>query len=334
MKYLFAAFLFMVATGVKAAPVPVIPKGPSQEATRQIEQRRERLYELPVIAPGIPEAQEIEEKRDRAQKDLAAALGSDDPYVLDEAVKDVVNRKYRGFDPERVVALLVLRMGKPESHPMRMTAQGWLMEVLWRPEYRVLAKPAIPGLLRMAADDKATEFTRQLAVQAAGRIGPGDSTVLKAYIAALDRKEFPSAVLTKVAESAGEMGPLAAPAKPALVKLYERGDLYNDPAYVALGKIALEATPGPLANALKRIGQAASLPPDQASAAFLEVVRLGKVVDPEAGRKRSSDATQIDQEVVRVARPVLLKVVREHAGRRCGRLPSWGPVRTPRRRKC
>jgi hypothetical protein len=289
-----------------AAPVPPEPTGPSPEAKKQIDARRahfEHFNEMPRRAFTPEQLAEHDRLMQPRLEELAAALASRDPFVYDEAVRDLVNGHYRNFPPEKLRSLLLPLLKTPEKTPIRIDAQAWVMNYLSHRDMQASSKAAVPDLLRILADDKVSPYLRGSAVDAAARIAPGDRDVLEAFISALGNPNPTnrSGVHDRIAERLGEMGRAAAPAKKALIKLFDRGEWYQDPAYIALGKIERDETPKVLADYLDRLGKLDKLPVEQGAAAFMHIVEQGRTGEPGNWR--------VVPEVARAALPVLLAVV-------------------------
>lgn len=332
---LFAGLSCVIHAG--AAPAP--PPGPSPEALRLVEARRKALsaFESVDLQRLTPEQQaETLRKIEPALKDFAAALTSKDAHVFSEAVRDLMNGNYRGFPKDRILALLLPRVKRPETIMERMTSQGFIMEHLAR-WYGPAARAALPDLLALVTDDTVNTYLRGQAIDAAARIAPGDEMVVKAFIVALNNPNprSTSGVHDRAAAQLGEMGKAAAPARPALEKLLTRGDWYQDPAFLALGKIGRDETPRPLAEYLARLGKLDSIPVEQSAAAFLHIVAAGKT-----GRKLFVKSTGrveevIDAEVVKAVQPVLLGIVEDrkndvHWRAALRALNELGPGTSPR----
>jgi hypothetical protein len=307
-----------------------------------IEARRKALRPFEVVnLETLTEEKRAETLRamEPVLKDLENALCSKDEHILFAAVTDVTNGAYRGFPKDRLLGLLLPRLRTPETNRERMLAQSYIMEHLAR-WYGPKAKAALPDLLAMVGDDKVSTYLRGQAVFAAALIGPGDSEVVKVFIAALNNPnpKTESGVHDRIAERLGEMGKAAESAKPALVKLMERGSWYQDPAFIALGKIARDEKPRPLAEYLDRLEKLDKIPVEQAAAAFDHLVALGKTgMKVRVGHSaRVVDA--IAPEVANAARPVLLKIVEERPDDIFSRaamrgLQELGPGASPRAAK-
>ena len=310
-----ASILLTVSTAL-AVPAPPIPTGPSEEIVKRIADRRKLLNDFRGISLERMDAEqraEFDQKILPALAELAHALKHEDAYLYDEAVRDLVNGEYRAFPPDKINPLLLPRLKSPETNLLRMTTQGWVMEYLARKENHQAAQEAIPDLLAMVVNSKINPYLRSKAVESAANIAPGDPKVLKAFIAALDDLTPTNSwgIHDRLAEQLGKMGKSAAPAKKALLKLFERGDAYQDPTYLALGKIERDEKPRELEVYLKRLTTLDSIPTEQAAAAFLHLVELAKT-----GKKRYVDNPPREEEIIsvevaRAARPILLKVVED-----------------------
>jgi hypothetical protein len=325
------ATLGLLPAGVGAVPVPPEPTGPSAEALKLIEARRAALVPLQGTQRESlsPERlAELDRKLQPLLDQLAAALATRDPFIYDEAVRDLVNGNYRAFPPDRIRALLLPRVKEAETNPMRMVAQGWIIEYLAKDSTRARSRDELPDLLRLLGNDKVETYLRGAAATAAAKIAPGDPAVIEAFIAALNNPNptNTSGVHDRIAALLGNMGKAAAPAKKALVKLFERGDFYQDPVYIALGQIARDETPLKLDESLARLRKLDTLPVDQGAAAFLHIVELGRTGTP--------DRWVIVPEVVNAARPALLAVIDErpndvHSRAALRALGDLGPGNSP-----
>jgi hypothetical protein len=297
-----------------AAPLPPSAAGPSAEARKQIEDRRSHIREFAgTNREGMtPEQLADLDRRLQPQLDeLATALAHKDLYIYAEAVRDLVNGEYRAFPPDKIYALLLPRLKASETNEIRIQTQAWVMEYLSRSRGNATAKEALPDMLRILGDDKLTTYLRGQAIDAVARMAPGDPRVVQALIAALENPNptTSSGIHDVAAQRLGDMGKAAAPAKKALVKLFERGEWYQDPAYIALGKIERDDKPRELAEYLKRLDQLDALPVEQGAAAFLHIVELGRTGKKQFIGNPPRETEIIAPDVARAARPVLLKVV-------------------------
>jgi hypothetical protein len=294
------------------------------KAVQQVEARRNHLRAMGVL-DRQPQAPLGEADVQRGLADLGAALRCDDGYVVSEAVADLSNRRYVAFPPEAILELLLPWLKARETEPQRINAQGFVLDYVGR-QYGVKAKAALPDVLRIVTDVKQPTSVRGEAVQAAARIAPADEAVVGAFIEALNNPEpaNTSGVHDRIAELLGDMGKIAWPAKPALRKLCKRDPWFEDYAFVALGKLAMDDPPRPLADYLHRLGEVDRLDLEEAAAAFLHVQELchpGSKMEPPhlTGQEpayvdiarvlHNLDAKRAEQ-----ARPVLLKMVKERPG--------------------
>ena len=261
------------------SPSVIAQTGPSPEAVKQVDVRRKHLDAIGVWfnRPQVPLKDADVQK---ALQLLKEALASDDVHVFDAGVTDVLNGHYSTFAPESVLPLLLPRLKNPETELTRMRDQGLLMEHL-AVRFGPKAKATLPDLLRFVADVKAASYLRGQAIDAAARIAPGDEKVVAAFIeAALNPvPKDSSGVHERIAQRLGDMGKAAWPAKKALMKIYERGPWYEDYAYIALGKLAMDDPPRPIEDYLDRLGKIDQISMEQAAAAFLHVQ---KYCDPSA----------------------------------------------------
>jgi hypothetical protein len=326
----------LVTARAAAAPAPPTPTGPSPEAARQIEARRKALapFEL-VDLERLSDTERAETLRTMgpALKDLETALASRDQFIFNEAVRDLVNGNYRGFPKDRILGLLLPRLKAPETTLERMPSQGFIMEYLAR-RYGSQAKGVLPDLLAMVTNDKVPTYLRGKAIEAAANIAPGDEAVVKALIEALNNPnpKSESGVHDRAAGWLGEMGPAAASAKPALLKLMDRGAWYEDGAFMALGKIGGDETLKPLVDYLDLLGKLDKISVEQAAAVFHDVLEVGKK------GKQQPEGAAIDPEVAKAARPVMLKIVEDRKDDMFSRaalraLRDFGPGAGPRAAK-
>jgi hypothetical protein len=303
-----------VLTGiVVAAPLPPEPTGPSPEAQKQIEDRHNRLREFAGTNREGRTPEQLAELDRHLQPhlaELAAALAHKDPFIYDAAVRDLINGEYRAFPKDKIGVLLLPRLKAPETNQVRMLAQAWVLVYLSGAD-AAIKKEALPDVLRILGNDQVNPYLRGQAIDAAARMAPGDPRVVQALIAALENPNptHSSGVHDVAAQRLGDMGKAAAPAKKALVKLFERGEWYQDPAYIALGKIERDDKPGELAEYLKRLDQLDAIPVEQGAAAFLHIVELGRTGKKQFIGNPPRETEIIAPEVARAARPVLLKVV-------------------------
>ena len=261
------------------SPTVIAQTGPSPEAVKQVDARRKHLDAIGVWF-NRPQMPLKEADVQKALQLLKEALASDDVHVFDAGVTDVLNGHYSTFPPESVLPMLLPRMKIAETEQTRLRDQGLLMEHL-AVRYGPKAKAALPDLLRFVTDVKVAYYLRGQAIDASARIAPGDEKVVAAFIEAAINpvpKES-SGVHERIAQRLGDMGKAAWPAKKALMKIYERGPWYEDYAYIALGKLAMDDPPRPIEDYLDRIGKLDAIPLEQAAAAFLHV---HKYVDPQA----------------------------------------------------
>jgi hypothetical protein len=280
MKSAITPLLIVILLSASQAGAAPAPPGPSAAAVRQVEARREALRPLETLDPErLPAEQRAEalNKMEPALKDLETALAARDAYVFGEAVRDVTNGCYRGFPRDRVLGLLLPRIKTPETDRERMVYQGYVMEHLGR-RYGAEARAALPDLLAMVTDDKVVTYLRGQAIDAAARIAPRDEAVVKAFIRALTNPnpKSESGIHDRAAGWLGEMGKAAASAKPALLKLFDRGPWYEDAAFVALGKIGRDEGAGTFDDSLDLLAKPNKVSVEQAAAAFENVVAAGK----------------------------------------------------------
>ncbi len=329
MKQLFlVAALCIPYSALAQTPPPFGPpsdgKAPSPGATRQVEARRKHLEAI-----GLWFARPASPLKDtdvrKALAELGDALRSKDLHVFEEAVRDVTNRHYVSLPADEILKLLLPLLKSPETQMQRMTAQGFVMEYLAR-TYGAKAKDAVPDLLHIVTDPKAPTYVRGQAVEAVARIAPGDPAVVKAFIrAATDPvPQAASAVAGRIAEKLGDMGTAAWPAKDALRRIFDLDPWLQDGAFIALGKLAMDDPPRPLADYLARLGQLDDLPLEQAAAAFLHVQKRCR---PDAAPRPPHFAAplpaqidvprellKLDRKSAAAARPVLLKTLEDRPG--------------------
>jgi hypothetical protein len=314
--------LVAVLACLTAAAQP--PQGPSPQAVQQVEARRKHLEAMGVwfMRPVAP-LKEADVQKALAQ--LQEALASPDGYVYEQAVGDLTNQHYVTFPAEPLLELLLPRLKAPETEQRRVLAQSFVMEYLGR-HYGPKAKKALPDLLRIVTDVKASPYLRGQAVEAAARIGPGDPAVVAAFIEATTNPEpkTSSGVHDRIAEKLGDMGKAAWPAKKALIKIFERDPWYEDVAFVALGKLAMDDPPRPLGDYLDRLAKIDEVPMEQAAAAFLHVAKHCHpdvaARPPQRGALPASvvdvarELKKVDRKQAEQTRPVLLKVVESRPG--------------------
>jgi hypothetical protein len=337
--FLSYALFFLAATAVIAAPAPQGPKGPSEQAIRDVDKRREGLRKIELHSRENLKPEQLAELDAQVEpvfKELAAAVASKDPHVYDEAIRDIVNGNYRAIAPDKIVSLLLPRVKEAESDPTRINTQGWIMELLRRKDAQPFAKAAKPDLLKMVASDKVHDYLRGQAIDTLARIAPGDPEVVKAFIAALENPnpKSSSGIHERAAERLGEMGRAAAPAKKAILGIFQRGEWFQDPGYIALGRIERDEKPKELAEYLKRLQSIDQIPIEQASAAFLHVVDLARTSKKHWVGKPPREEFVMDAEVVRATIPVLLKIIEErptdvHSRAALRALRDLGPGSSP-----
>jgi len=298
------AALGILSGSARAAPVP--PDEPSPKALQQIEARRAGLRELQGTRRESLSPEELAELDRRLQPrldELAAAIEHRDAHVYEAAAHDLANNDYRAFAPDKILALLLPRLKAPETEPARVRAQGRVLRCLPAASAQAGSRAALADVLRIVVNDKVNDSLREEAIRAAARIAPGDPAVVEAFIAALDRPNPPNSrdVRGPLIEALGNMGKSAAPARKALIKLFDPARYRDDDIYIALGKIERDESPRKLDEYLARLGKLDSLPVEQSAAAFLHVVELG--------RTRTGDQAVVSADVAGAARPVLLAVV-------------------------
>jgi hypothetical protein len=300
------ALLSLLAGRAGAVPVPEEPTGPSPEATKQIEARRAGLQDLQRIWREKLSPEELAELDRQLQPrldQLAAALEHRDPFIYEAAVHDLVDDNYRAFAPDKIHALLLSRLKKPETNSVRISAQILVIRCLPGADQQTVSRAALPDLVRILVDTKVDDYLREEAIRTAVRIAPGDPVVVEGLIAALDKPNPPNSrdIRGRVIESLGKMGKAAAPARKALSKLFEPGKYWDDDIYLALGKIEYDENPKKLTEYVARLGQIDTLPIEQSAAAFLHIVELG--------RTGTGDRVVISADVASAARPTLLAIV-------------------------
>jgi HEAT repeat protein len=184
---------------------------------------------------------------DMALAQLRDALTSRDEHVYDAAVSDLVNGKYRTLPADELKRVLLPTLKKPETTPVRQRGQSFVMEYLAR-HYGPKAREAIPDLLKIIRDDKLSSYLRGQAIDAAAKIGFGDPALVAAFVDAIENPspKDSSGVHNRAAYLLGDMGKAAWPAKKAIAKLLDH-PWYRDPAYISLGKLAMDDPPQPLA---------------------------------------------------------------------------------------
>lgn len=298
------AALGLLSGSMRAAPVP--PDEPSPQALQQIEARRAGLRELQGIRRESLSPEELAELDRRLQPrldELAAAVVHRDPHVYEAAAHDLANNDYRAFAPDKVLALLLPRLKVPEAEPARVRAQGLVLRCLPAASEQAASRAALADVLRIVVNNRVDDSLREEAIRAAARIAPGDPAVVEAFVAALDRPNPPNSrdVRGPLIEALGNMGNSAAPARKALIKLFDPAGYRDDDIYIALGKIERDESPRKLDEYLARLGKLDSLPVEQSAAAFLHIVGLG--------RTGSGDPAVVSPDVAGAARPVLLAVV-------------------------
>jgi hypothetical protein len=311
-KFMSAVLASFLMPGIGwSVPAPSTPPsaGPSPECQKLIDARRQGIQEFRGTNPDGMNAElraEFERRLQPHLEALAAALAHGDPHVYSAAVHDLINGEYRFFPKVQIYAMLLPRIKAPETNDVRIDAQQWVLVYLSGAD-RGQAKEALPDMLKIILNDKAKPLLRAKAIEAAARIAPGDPAVINAFVTALKNPnpESTSGVHDTIAQELGTMGKSAAPAKKALIELFKRGEFYQDPAYIALGKIERDEKPRALAEYLDRLGKIDAIPVEQAAAAFLHVVDYGCDV-----RKIIAERI-VSQDVARAARPVLLKIVAE-----------------------
>lgn len=341
LRALLVTFLVSV-TQAAAAPVPVPPPGPSVEVLRQIEARRNVLRQFELFdIDRLPEADRIEtlRKMEPALKDLEAALTSKDRLVFTEVVRDLMNGNYRAFPKDRMLPLLLPRLKTPETDVDRMVSQSFLMEHLAR-WYGPKARAALPDLLAMVADDNVKTYTRGQAIDTVVRIAPGDEAVIKVFITALNNPnpQSESGVHDRIANHLGDMGKAAAAAKPALVKQLSRREWYQDPAFIALGKIGREDPARPLAEYLAQLKKLDALSAEQIAVAFLHVTASVKTGAKHWVGKPPREEEILNLDAAKLVRPALLTIVEEQKDGIYSRaalraLAELGPGSSPRAAK-
>jgi hypothetical protein len=312
MQALLPLAVLFLGVQISVAPPASSPPQPTAEAKRQIESRRDRLKQLnlwiiqPARAIGDADARET-----LAQ--LAAALANRDEFVYDAAVSDLVNGMYRTFPPDDLKAVLLPALKTPETTSIRQRGQSFVMEYLAR-HYGPKAKEALPDLLKIIRDDKLSAYLRGQAIDYAAKIGFGDPALVAAFIDAIENPNptDSSGVHNRAAYLLGDMGKAAWPAKKAIAKLLDH-PWYRDPAYISLGKLAMDDPPQPLAVYLDRLKRVNELPLEQAAAAFLHVQKL---VCPEApirdtGYAAPHAAAKSVPGAAAAARPVLLRILED-----------------------
>jgi hypothetical protein len=305
--------------------LPAAPTGgPGAAATQQIDARRNYLKAIGVWDSTPPGGLKPDEAA-KALAQLDAALRSMDLYVYTSAVQDLGNSQYRSFAQDAVLKLLLPCFKTAETEQMRFTAQGLLIDHVAR-RYGSKARPALPDILRIVTDVRAQPYLRGQAVEAAARIAPGDKAVVDAFIAAAVHPQpaNSSGVHDRIAERLGEMGKAAWPAKKALLAICARGPWYEDSAALALGKLALDDPPRPLADYLDRLAAPDRIPLEQAAAAFLHVQQAclpGSAIRPPNFMALQPFQVQVEQPLKGLdrrraarARPVLLKIVADRPG--------------------
>jgi HEAT repeat protein len=293
------------------APLPpfLAPKPPSPQAIKQVETRRKELAQLTSTKLDSEMAAYYLER-------LNIALKSTDDHVMFEAARDVTNGEYRAMPDGDLLNMLIKHVGKlPAPGPLdqRGLAQHYLLEHVAR-RYGPQAKEILPDLLKAVRDDKLDAFRRSEAIEAAARIGPGDRTVVEAFIDALNNPnpKDTSGVHDRIVEHLGDMGKAAWPAKKAIAGIItSRSDFYHDGAFIALGKLAMDGQPRPLAEHLERLQKVDELPMDEIAAAFLHVQKLcnpgAPIRDPNSIASTKPDPER--QKLTEQARPALLHFI-------------------------
>ena len=242
------------------------------------------LHELLDWLSRHDDAKMEPEKIKLALRSLEAALQSTDDHVFSSAAWDVVKGNTRNLPEAELLKILLPAVRKFLGGPIEPNVAPLLCRLLESVTIRFgpKAKELLPDLLKVVRDDTVSAFERRYAIDAAARIGPMDGEVVHAFIDVLKKNPNPKdelhgsayGVHYRIVERLGDMGKAAWPAKKAIEGVFHRGEAYHDRVFHSLGKLALDETPRPLADYLKRMKQIDKLPMEQVAAAFLHVQRM------------------------------------------------------------
>jgi hypothetical protein len=172
MKPLLAAFTILGFLSGSAGAVPVPPDEPSPEALKQIGARRAALQPLQGTRRATLPPEQLAELERRLQPrldELAAALAHRDPFIYEAAALDLANDNYRAFAPDKVLALLHMRLKTPETNPTRISAQALILRCLPAAGDQPGVRATLPDLVRLFVDDKADDSLREGAIRASSR---------------------------------------------------------------------------------------------------------------------------------------------------------------------
>jgi hypothetical protein len=314
-----ARHFLLIASVVLLLSRFAVAEEPAASAVAEVEARRSGLEDLALALRtakqrGLRPDEATIARTERALAELAKALASKDDHVRASALQDVLNRVYHSFPAGAMAGILMPHVKSPAAanDADHMPGQGLLMEHLGR-FYAQESQAVLPALLTVVTDDRVSPYLRGQAIEASARIGKDDPAVVEAFLKAAKNPnpDSSSGVHDRIAEKLGEMGQHSPKVSETLQVVMGRGPWYQDPAFVALGKLSLDEAPRPLDEYLRRLETVDRIRLEQAAAALLHVQ---SIINPAAEVRHPNssaaiDRRNVDEAAAAKARPVLFKLV-------------------------
>lgn len=219
-----------------------------------------------------------------------ARLTSRDVKVHDAAVREWLNGTARDAKAETIVPLFIPFIENYAEKREDEASRGLMMEYMGR-KYGREAKAALPALIALATDGDANPYLRGRAIETIGRVAGPEPEVIAALIRVLEnpKPQSRSGVHEVAARVLGEMGKAAEPARAALsALLMHEWAIYQDAAYIALGRIAEAEMARPLEEQIARLERVTEWTAAESSAAFLAVQAAETKKDPQAKDARAA----------------------------------------------